>query len=52
MKLTKENTDEEARPAAGKVLTRWRPHVVQAQKAQEAPAPGSNNKTNGVQTAT
>jgi hypothetical protein len=50
MNLTK-YADEEARPAAGKVLTRWRPHVVQAQKAQEPPQPPINN-TNGVQTAT
>ncbi|CRG92164.1 mRNA cleavage and polyadenylation specificity factor complex subunit pta1 [Talaromyces islandicus] len=46
------NTHEEARPAAGKVLTRWRPHVVQAQKAQETSSVPISNTTNGVQTAT
>lgn len=37
-------TDEEARPAASKVLSKWRPEVM-SQQPREMPAGG----TNGVQ---
>ncbi|KAH8701083.1 putative mRNA cleavage and polyadenylation specificity factor complex subunit [Talaromyces proteolyticus] len=43
-------THEEARPAAGKILSKWRAHVIQAQQTQDA-LPNANTAAiaNGVQ---
>lgn len=41
-------TDEEARPSASKVLSKWRPEVIAAQQQQQ-PRDMASGTTNGVQ---
>jgi symplekin len=46
--LTHHSTDEESRPAAGKVLAKWRPQAIQA---TDEPSNGSSAQPADTQTA-